>query len=252
MAQDSAGAQESSSSRLDLQSRHPQPEIMELEGDDVPIESPEDRRSYWMAVGGVLTMVLCTWYLVLVNDPVAKGVFAFHPPLQILSIGLFCLGILTLQPTNLARPKTKARASSRHQLIMFALGLPSIIFGTSAIWFAHRSGSGHSHHSKSWHGALGIAALVWMGVQIILGGGSVWFGGRLFGSDPKRIYKYHRASGYLLIVLFLFVVHLGGAWSNFALKNSNTLFRFLAYLVAPILIITGIASRIRFNKMPIF
>jgi len=53
------------------------------------------------------------------------------------------------------------------------------------------------------------------------------------------------ASGYLLVILFLLVIHLGGAWSNFAIEGSNSLFRFLAYVIGPALIFTGIASRIR-------
>lgn len=102
-----------------------------------------------------------------------------------------------------------------------------------------------------------------MGVQIILGGGSVWFGGQLFGTDPKRMYKYHRsepfsqkgkrrvahahvrASGYFLMILFLLVVHLGGAWSNFSLRNGSTLLRYIAYLLSPLVIVAGVGSRIR-------
>lgn len=91
-----------------------------------------------------------------------------------------------------------------------------------------------------------------MTIQIILGAGSIWFGGRLFGENPKRMYKYHRVSGYALMILFLVVIHLGGAWSDFSLNNGNTLSRFVAYLVSPVLVITGIATRIRFDKMPIF
>jgi hypothetical protein len=29
-------------------------------------------------------------------------------------------------------------------------------------------------------------------LQILLGGGSVWFGGKFFGRNPKAVYKYHR------------------------------------------------------------
>jgi len=224
---------------------------MNIENEEDTVSVLHDR-PFWLALNGVFIVVISTWVLVLANDPVAKGVFAFHPPLQSLAIGLFCFGILTLQPTSLAQPKAKARGFQRHQLIMLFLGFPCILGGTFAIWYAHTRGSSHHHHAKSWHGILGISALVWMVIQIILGGGSVWFGGRLFGSDPKRMYKYHRASGYLLVILFLLVIHLGGAWSNFSIEGSNSLFRFLAYVIGPALIVTGVASRIRFDKMPIF
>jgi len=226
---------------------------MDLEGEEGPVpQAPGDRMALKLGLAGVAIMVIFTWVLVLTNNPLSKGAFAFHPPLQALAIGLFACGILTLQPTSLAQPKAKARGFARHQLIMFYLAFPSIVAGTFAIWYAHHFGSSHHHHAKSWHGILGIAALSWMAVQIILGAGSVWFGGRLFGNEPKRIYKYHRASGYLLMILFLVIIHLGGAWSNFAIEGSNPVFRFTAYLVAPVLIITGVATRIRFDKMPIF
>jgi len=227
-------------------------EPMDLENEEGPVEqTPGERRAFTIALAGVLLMVISTWFLVFANDPASKGAFAFHPPLQSLAIGLFSCGILTLQPTSLAQPKAKARGFSRHQAVMLYLGVPSIVGGTFAIWYAHAFSSSHHHHAKSWHGILGISALTWMAVQIILGAGSVWFGGRLFGNDPKRMYKYHRVSGYLLMILFLIVAHLGGAWSNFAIEGSNPLFRFTGYLVGPALIIIGIATRIRFDKMPI-
>ena len=36
--------------------------------------------------------------------------------------------------------------------------------------------------------------MAWLVIQVIAGGGSVWFGGRLFGGNPKAklVWKYHR------------------------------------------------------------
>lgn len=40
---------------------------------------------------------------------------------------------------------------------------------------------------------IGIASIAWMVVQMAVGGGSVWFGGRLFGGPKaKLLWKYHR------------------------------------------------------------
>lgn len=41
---------------------------------------------------------------------------------------------------------------------------------------------------------LGIVAVAWLVIQVVVGGGSVWFGGRLFGGNPKAklVWKYHR------------------------------------------------------------
>jgi len=200
---------------------------------------------------GMSCMVIFTWYLILVaNNPFSLSFFAFHPPLQILAIAFFAYGILTLQPTSLAQPKAKAKGFSRHHLFMFFLGFPSIVLGSTAIIY-NKSLHGASHF-VTWHGFLGIIALSWMAFQILLGGGSVWFGGRYFGRNPKAVYKYHRASGYPLLLLFLLVIHLAGAWSNFALNNMNVIARFFVFLIAPAIVVFGIFTRIRFDKMPIF
>lgn len=74
--------------------------------------------------------------------------FAFHPPLQVLAIGLFSYGILTLQPTN--QPKTKAAGLTRHQLYMFLIGTPSILAGTWVIY--HNKNINGRAHFTSWHG----------------------------------------------------------------------------------------------------
>lgn len=40
----------------------------------------------------------------------------------------------------------------------------------------------------------GLITFILMTVQLILGGGSVWFNGALFGGNPKAklVWKYHR------------------------------------------------------------
>lgn len=212
--------------------------------------SAGDRMGILIALIGLAIMLIYTWILILANNPFSLGYFAFHPPLQILAIACFGYGILTLQPTTLAQPKAKAQGFARHQLFMFCLGFPFITIGSLAILY-NKKVKGYGHF-ESWHGALGITALVWMLLQIAIGGGSVWFGGRLFGRNPKSVYKYHRASGYPLLVLLLLVVHLGGAWSGFALNNMSIISRFVVFLVAPAMVAFGIGSRIRFDKMPIF
>lgn len=41
---------------------------------------------------------------------------------------------------------------------------------------------------------LGFVSIVWMLIQILLGGLSVWFGGRAFGggAKAKTVWRYHR------------------------------------------------------------
>lgn len=62
----------------------------------------------------------------------------------------------------------------------------------------------------------------------------------------------HRASGYLLFVSFLFTAYLGGAWSNFTTKGSPFIVRFLAYTIAPLVLLGAVVVRVRFVHPAIF
>ncbi|KAI0807172.1 hypothetical protein C8Q74DRAFT_1213187 [Fomes fomentarius] len=202
---------------------------------------PEGRRgdvaAQWVAYISVGFFVIATWVMTLANNPTSLGLFFFHPILQTLSIAIFTYGILTLQPTSQA--KTKAAGLTRHQLAMIALGVPAIGFGTFAIFW--RKYLHESSHFTTWHG-------------VMLGGGSVWFNGRLFGGNPKAklVWKYHRLSGYVLFPLFLLAAHLGGAWSNWSVGNSAYVVRLLAFTVSPIVLFAAVLVRVRTSKMQFF
>ncbi|KAI0374731.1 hypothetical protein BV20DRAFT_387850 [Pilatotrama ljubarskyi] len=215
---------------------------------------PEGRRgdlpAFWAAIGAAGVFLVSTWGITFANRPTALGLFFFHPILQSLAMAVFTYAILTLQPTSQA--KTKAAGLTRHQLVILALGVPAISLGTFAIVY-RKSLHGHAHFT-TWHGTIGIVSVAWMVVQIILGGGSVWFGGRLFGGNPraKLVWKYHRLSGYLLFPLFLLAAHLGGAWSTWSNNNSPYVVRLLAYTISPIVLLAAILVRMRTSKMQFF
>ncbi|KAH8117227.1 hypothetical protein DFH11DRAFT_991090 [Phellopilus nigrolimitatus] len=191
-----------------------------------------------------------TTYLIVSSNLRSLSWFAFHPPLQMLAIGLFTYGILTLQPTN--QPKTKAAGLTRHQLAMFLTGVPVLGLGTWVIYYSKNINA--RAHFTTWHGTIGIIAVGWMCVQILVGGASVWFGGAAFGggAPAKRIWKYHRLSGYLLYPLFLYAAHLGGAWSTYTNSHASHAMRLIAYSIGPIITLLAIYSRIRLSKMKFF
>jgi len=216
--------------------------------DNVVMEKRKgDNLGFLVALGGVAVFVIGTWLIVLTNDPKSLGMFAFHPTLQSLAIGLFAVGILTLQPTN--QPKTKAAGLKRHQIIMLGLGLPTIFVGTLLIFWNKII---HEHgHFTTWHATFGGIAFVWMIVQILLGGLSVWFGGAAFGGGmkAKKVWRYHRASGYLLFPMFLLTAVVGGNYSNWSAGHASVGVRILIFTLAPIALLAGLWSRIRLSKM---
>ncbi|TFK42764.1 hypothetical protein BDQ12DRAFT_719608 [Crucibulum laeve] len=203
-----------------------------------------------VALAGALTILTTTWITVLSNNPTAVGWFAFHPLLQTLAIFLFVYGILTLQPTS--QPRTKAAGLARHQTAILLIGFPSIFLGTLAV--SYNKWLRDANHFTTWHGKFGLLSMIWLFIQIFLGAGSVWFNGAAFGggAKAKAIWKYHRLSGYVLFLLLLLTVHLGGGWSNWGAKYSPLFIRIIAYTVAPVMLIGGIYTRVRPSKMQFF
>ncbi|KAI0340499.1 hypothetical protein BDW22DRAFT_1430657 [Trametopsis cervina] len=216
-------------------------------------QKPEGRRgdipARTIAFASVVTILIVTWFATLTSGTSFRW-FSWHPLLQSLSITLFSYGILTLQPTSQA--KSKAAGLTRHQLAMIVLGFPSAFLGYSAIYATKVS---HDRpHFTTWHGIFGLLSFIAMLVQIILGGGSVWFNGALFGGNPgaKLLWKYHRAVGYVAFTLMLITLHLGGAWSSWANEHIAFIARVLAYSFAPVALALAICFRVRTSKMQFF
>ncbi|KAF8184946.1 hypothetical protein K438DRAFT_1837144 [Mycena galopus ATCC 62051] len=218
------------------------------EGLTIPAEGRMgDTLAFYLALSGAAVFTTVAWVTVLVNNPVDAGWFAFHPPLQSLSILLLVYGIMTLQPTS--QPKTKAAGLARHQYAILFAAFPIIFCGTFAIMY-----NKYVHgavHFRSWHGKLGIVSMGWIFIQVLLGGGSVWFGGAAFGggAKAKAIWKYHRLSGYVLFMLLMFTAHVGGAWSHWGIKYAPWSMRVLAYGVGLGACIAGLYLRVRPSKM---
>ncbi|KAI0094047.1 hypothetical protein BDY19DRAFT_989563 [Irpex rosettiformis] len=222
-------------------------------GFDEQYEKPEGREgdalAQVVAFASIGTFLIVTWAMTFASGTSFQW-FGWHPLFESLGVALFSYGILTLQPTSQAR--TKAAGLTRHQLAMIVLGFPIIFLAYLSI-YATKVTNDRAHFT-SWHGKFGLLTFILLLVQVILGGGSVWFNGVLFGGNPraKLAWKYHRAVGYATFTSLLVTLHLGGAWSNFANENAGFIVRFLAYTFAPIGLIVAVYSRIRLSKMKFF
>ncbi|KAH9030671.1 hypothetical protein EDB85DRAFT_1415624 [Lactarius pseudohatsudake] len=205
-----------------------------------------DTPAFYIALASALVLVLTTWTVILSNDPINLSWFAFHPTFNTFAIACFTFGILTLQPTS--QPKTKAAGLWRHQIAMIT-GFLAIGLGSSAMWYNKESHG--APHITTWHGAFGSIAGSWLLVQVLVGAGSVWFGGAAFGGGhrAKLVWKYHRLSGYLLLPFLLTTVHLGGAWSTWMTMTSAFVVRLVVYTLAPLGILAALYSRVRPSKM---
>ncbi|KAF7796882.1 hypothetical protein EIP86_008067 [Pleurotus ostreatoroseus] len=202
-----------------------------------------------IAIVSVAVFLVTTWIVTFLSGSSYLW-FAWHPLLLSSSIALFTYGVLTLQPTSQA--KTKVAGLVRHQLAMIVLGVPAALLGFLAVFFTKIA---HDRpHFTSWHGLFGIITVGLLVLQVILGGGSVWFNGALFGGNPqaKLLWKYHRAVGYATFCFLLLTAHLGGAWSNWSKEHSEYIPRVLAYTFAPVALIVSVFFRMRTSKMQFF
>ncbi|TCD65418.1 hypothetical protein EIP91_002717 [Steccherinum ochraceum] len=216
-------------------------------------EKPEEREgdaaAQVAAIASVGVFVAAVWIMAL-SSPSSFGLFTWHPLCQSLSLALFTYGVLTLQSTS--RPKTKTAGLVRHQLAMIALGIPVAVIGTSIV--VYNKSRHNKEHFTTWHGTFGITVMCLSILQVLLGGGSVWFDGRAFGGNPraKLVWKYHRLSGYIIYPLYLFTAYLGGAWSHWAQERSVLVVRLFAFNIAPAVLLLAILSRVRLSKMKFF
>ncbi|KAL5511743.1 hypothetical protein ACEPAH_4961 [Sanghuangporus vaninii] len=210
----------------------------------------EERRFDAVARIAALISTVYTTYLIASSNPRSLSWFAYHPPLQMASLTLFTLGILTLQPAS--QPKAKAAGLVRHQLCMLLAGAPLLAAGTWVIY--HSKEVKARQHFTSWHGTIGIIAVGWLAFQTLVGCASVWFGGAALGGGmkAKNVWKYHRLSGYLVYPLLLYAAHLGGAWSTYTNAHANPVMRIIAFSVGPIITVIAVFSRIRLSKMKVF
>ncbi|KAJ3843272.1 hypothetical protein F5878DRAFT_605358 [Lentinula raphanica] len=204
----------------------------------------------YVALGASAVTLVVTWFVMLTSNPTQVGWFLLHPTLESLAMLFFTYGILTLQPTS--QPRTKVAGLARHQSAILFMAFPALLIGVWAI-VMNKFELG-KRHFRSWHSILGIIAAGWIVIQISIGGGSVWFGGKAFGGGmkAKAIWKYHRLSGYILFPLLLVTVNLGGALSHWGEKNVPLFIRLVAYIVSPLVCLVAVLSRMRVSKMKFF
>ncbi|KAK8854949.1 hypothetical protein IAR55_003688 [Kwoniella newhampshirensis] len=214
------------------------------------IPTPRDKLALGLVYGGIALFLPLTWYLVFSGNVKEMGWFAVHPPMQSLAITAFLLGVTPLQPP----PSNSATRSSRfksHQNLMLLLALPALAIGSAAmIYNKYLHGA---QHFTTWHSWFGLGVVGWVVLQAIIGASSVWFGGKVFGGgeNAKRVYKYHRLSGYLLVTLSLITVNLAGIYSTWAQGRGLHALRIVAFWVGLPMIWVGLTIRARPSKMKI-
>lgn len=153
----------------------------------------------------------------------------------------FIDGVLILQPTHTAEQKRKGTythaALNDVALLSAVSGLVIIEYNK----FAH-----NGTHFESPHAILGLITYILVIIQAFVGITQYFLPG-LYGGveNAKKLYKYHRVSGYVILVVMLATV-CAATQTTF---NKNVLqMQLWATVVASVIVLVGVAPRIRRNK----
>jgi hypothetical protein len=190
---------------------------------------------------GLASFALLIWGSLL-NTPYVF--FNWHPALMTLALVIFTQGILTLQPAT--TPVEKVDGRNRHALIQ-TLGLTSAILGVSAI--IYNKSSHNASHFTSPHGKFGIFMVSYLVIQLVFGSASVNAPG-LFGgvSKAKALWKYHRLSGYVALMLAWATAEYG-IQSDYIVNEVLPSWGIAVAAISGALVILGVGGRIRPEKL---
>ncbi|KAL9612542.1 MAG: hypothetical protein Q9167_002881 [Letrouitia subvulpina] len=155
---------------------------------------------------------------------------------------LITQGILLLQPTH--TPKQKVQGAHLHA-IFNSTGTLALVAGLIVIEYNKISHAGG--HFESPHAILGIITYVLFFLQALVGVAQ-FYTPSVFGSvdNAKSIYKYHRMSGYVLLVLSLVTVSLA---VETGFNKSSLHLQLWAVVVLAVITLIGVLPRIKKQKL---
>lgn len=148
--------------------------------------------------------------------------------------------ILVVQPTHTAEQK---REGTHIHAILNGIGVLSIIGGLIIIEYNKISG-GHAHFGTP-HNIIGLIVSIAVILQALVGIAQFYIPG-LFGgvNNAQAIYKYHRASGYVILLLAFAAV----ATATQTAYNKILGIQLWVVIVASIITIVGVFPRIKKSK----
>jgi Eukaryotic cytochrome b561 len=179
------------------------------------------------------------WAGVFLHPPLS--LFSAHPLLNSSAILILTESILILQPTHTAAQK---RQGTITHFVLNNVAFDALIAAFVIIEynkFHHRAA-----HFDSIHGKMGLITYVLLAIQSLVGF-TQYFLPRLYGGIDyaKSIYKWHRMSGYVILIMMLASV----AAATQTTTGRDTLeIKLWAVLVSSILVLIGVVPRIKKQK----
>ncbi|KAF2807870.1 uncharacterized protein BDZ99DRAFT_464772 [Mytilinidion resinicola] len=191
-----------------------------------------------VAQAGIWILAAIVWGAIFSHDLIF---FSAHPLLNSAGLLLATQAALILQPTH--TPDQKRHGTYIHA-ILHLLSIGSLLAGLIVI---ERNKLGHGGNLQSPHAILGLVTYILFLLQALVGF-TQYFTPKLYGGveNAKKVYKYHRASGYVILTAGLVTV----AAATQTTYNQETLgIQLWAVIVASVVTLAGLLPRIKKQKL---
>ncbi|KAL6864218.1 eukaryotic cytochrome b561 domain-containing protein [Trichoderma novae-zelandiae] len=188
---------------------------------------------------GIWLLAVLIWASVLTKPLI---LFSGHPLAQSFAVLVLVQSVLFLQPTHTSEQK---RLGQRVHGLLNLVALVALVTGVTII--EYNKEKSHNAHFHSVHGYLGVITAIVLLLQYLVGF-TMWATPRLYGGEDnaRAIWKYHRYSGYLVLVLLLATVN-SATQTDY---NKNVLkIKLWATLTLSALIVIGVFPRIQKQKL---
>ncbi|KAK8206586.1 hypothetical protein M8818_004420 [Zalaria obscura] len=191
-----------------------------------------------VAQAGAWILAAIVWGSVFSHDLI---LFSAHPLLNSAAILLFTQGALVLQPTH---TKEQKRNGTLVHAAINDVALSAAIAGLVIIEYNKIAHNGA--HFESPHAILGLITYIAVAIQAFVGITQYFTPGLYGGEDnAKKLYKYHRASGYVILLLMLATV-CAATQTDY---NRNVLqIQLWAVIVAAVITLAGVLPRVKKQK----
>lgn len=191
-----------------------------------------------LAQAGIWILAAIIWGAIFSHDLIF---FSAHPLLNSAGLLLATQAILVLQPTHTAPQK---RAGTTLHFLSNLLGVSSLTAGLVIIEI-NKAGPGHEHFASP-HAILGLVFYVFIFLQALVGF-TQYYTPSLYGGvdSAKKVWKYHRASGYVVLGLGLATV-CASSWTTYNVFVLGV--QHWAVIVASVLVLLGVLPRVRLGK----
>ncbi|KAI9842408.1 MAG: hypothetical protein M1837_007153 [Sclerophora amabilis] len=192
-----------------------------------------------VAQAGIWILAAVVWASVF-NAPLM--LFSAHPLLNSAGLLLVTQAILVLQPTH--TQKQKKQGTNVHATLN-GLGVDALIAGLVIIEY-NKIGHG-GEHFKSPHAILGLITYILFFIQAIVGV-TQYYTPSIYGGvgNAKRLYKYHRASGYVILIVSFATV---AAATQTTFAKGVLKLQLWPVIVASVITLAGILPRIKKQKL---